>query len=255
MSTSSRHRLSNVFAAGAALAGLLFLPSLVRAQVGSLDPRAAREAPDLLAVANDGTVTQLAMAIVRTGVPTGVYLADGAIDTRGAAPGTGISDARALDEALRVFTSKHSEHGIRRTRQGGVVITQRPPSRCMAASRQGVLSYSGSGSPLELLDRLVRTWNDDRAPSLPPGLIGGDDRDPYLAPVSITVTASTFEDALNALIQQRPGLGWAIQEKRRRAESADEIVECSVDLFTGQTWVTGQTWIPGWLLRHAPPDK
>jgi hypothetical protein len=94
---------------------------------------------------------------------------------------------------------------------------------------------------LEVLYRIVRTWKNEGTAYAPPGLLGGEDRDSYLSPVSISVTDATFEETLQALVAQAPGLGWSIQERKGLAGGR---VQCSVGLFTGRSWMQTDWTLP-----------
>lgn len=81
----------------------------------------------------------------------------------------------------------------------------------------------------------------DRGSVAPPGLVSSgpalDPRlNPFIAPVTLRIDSGTLMDALNALCEQVPGLGWAVQAKTLETPNADadrrQTPVCNLSLFS-----------------------
>ena len=228
-----RLRRSGALWQGLLVFGLFACPAW--SQVRSLSPTETQP-PDAITAARHGTVQQFALAVARSRAPVGIFLPH-----EDAALGSYVepSDLRVRAElpaeALQAFTETHRDYRIDRTAFDGLVIARRSGGPCVAVARSRVRTFVEGGSAFEILYRLHRTWSDDTSPYVTPGLLGNEDRDLYLAPVSISVADGTLENALNEVVQQVPGLGWSIRD-----ENGGQA--CSLGLFTGRSWVQALDW-------------
>jgi hypothetical protein len=109
------------------------------------------------------------------------------------------------------------------------------------------------GQASAVLYDLVRAVNGDTSPYVPPGLVGSflnRDRtserrsafEPYLSQVSLDLVDVTIGQALDELVRQAPGLGWAVQERlavdttQGRNPIGPRSLRCNVVLFAGDSW-------------------
>jgi hypothetical protein len=118
---------------------------------------------------------------------------------------------------------------------------------------------TASGSAIEVAYEVFRAADGDTSPRIPPGLVGGsqsaDAADVYRQFATLNLTESTLEEALDSLVRQVPGLGWALQERldEWRIEkvapgATSPAAVCQVLLFSGDSW--GET---GWYLTPSGP--
>jgi hypothetical protein len=148
-------------------------------------------------------------------------------------------------EVLQRFTKSNPEYRGDETQSGAVVIATKVGSPCEVWSRGTHKGFSSSGTALEVLYQLFRAWANEESQYLPPGLLGKEDREIYLAEVSVSVADGTLEDALYELVEQVPGLGWSIKEERGLSVSPGGAKRgCSVGLFTGRSWMLTDWVIP-----------
>lgn len=200
---------------------------------------------EVLAAAQHGTVTQFAMAVARTRTPIGVYLLDREYDLGTYIEPSVLRPTSLPSEALTLFAASNPEYRGEEARAAAVLIASKQRTPCEAMSRRNRQDFVGNGSAFEVLYQIFRTWANDQGPYLPPGLLGNEDRETYLAEVSVNVANSTLEDALYALVEQVPGLGWSIKEERGMSFSpAGEQRGCSLGLFTGRSWLLMDWVVP-----------
>lgn len=82
---------------------------------------------------------------------------------------------------------------------------------------------------------------------MPPGIVGreGHRPDAYRMPVTVELTNSSLEHALNEVVRQVPGLGWAVRDvdlastgqARQTADRPAAARGCNVALFDGVGWL------------------
>ncbi|MCL4848685.1 MAG: hypothetical protein KJ066_19225 [Acidobacteria bacterium] len=202
---------------------------------------------------NSWTIRQVATSLAKAGIPVGVILLpeDVAAQPRFVA---GLERRDVLSQAdtiLASFEVRHPEYRVTRTESGGVLIAPSEAGSCAAFATSRRRSLTTSGKAHEVLYRIFRTWADETGPYVPPGLVGTGSVDsdpwPYTALVSLALEDASLLSALMALIEQAPGLGWAIEERAWSAAESPRTAPglgCNIALFRGQSWlVTSDTFV------------
>lgn len=233
-----------------AAAGIAAVCSVAAIRADQELPRA----PSALAAARDGTVKQFAAALVRTGTPVGVILLNKDVHARPERlqPEEAAAE-HERDSLSRAFQARHPEYQVERTPFGGAVILPRTSGWCAHLSQSRVRSLTTVTAEVhEVLYRTYRAWGDVTTSYIRSGLVGsvlGDrppDPYPFTAYVTLGLVDSSLETALNTMVQQVPGLGWAVQELTLGPDSsqgdAASRLGCNLTLFSGASWlVTSHT--------------
>lgn len=200
----------------------------------------------VLAAARAGTVEQFAAALVQANTPVGLVLLEKDVHAKqNRLPFEPPGEAMELEVALRAFEARHPAYRAERTAFDGAVIAPRASGWCTQPLRSRLQSLTTSGQAFEVLDRIYRVWTEDRSPYVPPGVVGSTALRPdtYRTLVAVSVFDSSLEAALNATVQQAPGLGWAVREVRLgpgRAQggiSSGEKLGCNLVLFDSRSWL------------------
>lgn len=220
-------------------AATLSMASYVFAQDGLATPQA-------FAAAKHGSVEQFASSFAQAKTPVGVVLLQQ--DFRAKTTQLTLEDQPKVltpEATIGAFEARHSEYRIERT-GAGVVIAPRTAGWCSRPLRSHLKSLSTSGEAFEVLYRVFRTWSDDQGPYVPPGIVGREDRRPdtYRLPVTVDLINSSLENALNEVVRQAPGLGWAVREvtlassEQGTSNSRPKTIPgCNVALLDGVGWL------------------
>jgi hypothetical protein len=219
---------------------------------------AAQEAltmSETFAAAKSGTAEQFAAALAKAKMPVGVVLLEKDVKSKPNSVNTaGEATIITADSTVSVFEARYSEYRVERTAQS-IVIAPRKGGWCTAPLRSQRKSLTASGEAFEVLYRIVRTWTDDQTPYIPPGIVGslGERPDTYRVRVAINVVNGSLEDALNEVVVQAPGLGWAVREVSHSSGNAKgagnkDARGCNLALFDGAGWLE-----TSWTLAVTSP--
>jgi len=189
-------------------------------------------------------VRQFVTALAAARIPTGVILLSSDAEGLPVFPAPhGIDLAAHLDSLIASFEARHPEYRVHRTASGGVFVAPAGSGWCSAPATTRRRSLKTMGKAHEVAHQIFRTWADAKDPYVPPGLVGTSDSEPslYLTYVTLALQDATLVSALNALGDQVPGLGWAIQEVRHgdgEAARQRSRFGCNLTLFHGRGWLT-----------------
>ncbi len=188
---------------------------------------AIREVPAaVLEAARGGSVLGLASALARARVVTGtVVSADDWLDMRQPPGADAAGRSVPLGAALDVFAKHRTGHVVREL-DGALLVLPTPVPACAAHLARRIQALDAEGAAFEVQYQLVRAANRDRSPYVPPGLMRSgtrgldqpwppeeDDGVLYRSLVTLHLRDVSVAEALNALVRQVPGLGWALVER------------------------------------------
>jgi hypothetical protein len=236
MSASLRGRLSRSVGSATLVLVLVAAPAGGE-QMGQLPLQVA---------AREGTVLEFASAVARQLTPVGVVLlerdAQARPTSRTQADEQEFVDAsRDIDAASSVLEARHPAYRVERTDRGAVLIAPRTEGWCTSFIRRERRSLTATGAAFEVLNRVYLAWSSESESGLPPGLVGSGRADPsrYQAPVAIQLVNATLEEALSAIVEQVPGLGWIVRETRVQVPTSDgrkvPRLACNLAQFDGAT--------------------
>jgi hypothetical protein len=198
-----------------------------------------QDAASTVGIASErGTVEQFAAALVGVNKAVGVILLAEDVRAHQRSLTDNATAARDVSLAVRAFELHHQAYHAEATPSGGLVIVPRAPSWCtrVAQSRHSVVT---SGQAFEVLYRLYRIWSSDTTPEIPPGMIGSSDL--YRTVIALNTAEASLQDTLNAVVEQVPGLGWALRERYVALKQADGQVTqtpaCELALFDSSSWL------------------
>lgn len=226
------------------IATIVSVTSYAAAQDGQATPKAN-------AAAKRGSVEQFAAALAEARIPVGVVVLKKDSGGRTGELTMGPLDkTTTLAATVDEFETRYPEYRVGKTLDG-IVIAPRSTGWCTRPLRTLRKSLTTSGEAFEVLYRIVRAWTGDNTPYIPPGIVGvgGVDQRPdiYRMQVTVDLTEGSLEEALNAVVRQVPGLGWAVREislpsqkpqgKDPDPGSAAVLPGCNVTLFDGVAWL------------------
>jgi hypothetical protein len=208
-----------------------------------------REQLSLAAAAERGSVEEFASALVREGTAVGLVVRAADVGKRSlsvAPPGPRRSIA--VPEALAAFGTRHNTYRSSRKADGSVTIAPRTPGPCTEilerTARQPIQLV---GRATEVLQKLYWLWQGRTPPSPSGGVVGSEvsRSDAHQAIVTVNVFDDSLEAALDQLVLQAGGLGWAAREIDDPRGSPGNAQACNLTLFTGDVWLfTPNTFVP-----------
>lgn len=182
--------------------------------------------PAVMDAAKNGSAQDLASALARARVPAGAVLSadDMWVFPRPPAEGAGAGPV-ALGAALNIFLTRQPGRFIREQDAVLLLLPARLPD-CTTRLTRRIPALDAEGQAFAVKQELVRAANRDRTPIPPPALIRSglssldmverpleDDGIFYRSPVTLHLRDVSVAEALNALVLQVPGLGWALVER------------------------------------------
>lgn len=197
--------------------------------------------------ATHGTVEQFASALAKSKTPVGVLLLQNDVRAAKKPIADASPDERVpLADALRDFEQHQPAYYAERgAADAMVVIKPRAGGRCRGILDSHVDSVSASGEAFDVLYRLYLTWAGRRGAYTPPSVVGRprEEVGTYRTHVSIHMLRPSLEGALSAVVQQAPGLGWAMREitvtpRTSNGPSSLGMPACNLTLFDDRSWVS-----------------
>ena len=257
-----------------ASSGSISLPALVVVAAGALvctshlraSSAEAETASAVETAARRGNLEQFAQAVVAAGTPVRVVITaeEGARSPSWvpspAAEESAPSDTAALERSRAEFEARHPRYTTDLA-DGILHVGTRDGSPCQRGLERRLERVSVSGQAFAVVYDLVRIANKDTSPYVPQSLVGSfinRDRaterrspfDPYKAQVSLNLVDVSIGQALDELIRQAPGLGWAVRERVRERTSPQAAPSeegggprCNVELFASDSWMDSSHYI------------
>lgn len=197
-----------------------------------------------LAAATNGSVEQFVASLAEAKIPVGVVLLEKDVRSKRRPLDTvEKGDRKTIDATFSIFEARYPDYQVERSPQG-IVIVPREGGWCTQPLRSHLRSLAVTGEAFEVLYRIFRTWTDERGLYVPPGMVGRDSErsHAYRTAVTINVTNSSLENALNELVVQIPGLGWAVRETSWKISDSNKSGDsaargCNLALFEGVGWL------------------